>query len=264
MPVENLPQLSLGSAALIIFLICAGFIFVRGVTRMIFGALVLCGSAWVGFQVWQKAPTWAIDWTGKPVAWISTGLPVLAFLGTFIFAKIIIGFFLKPFKRSGDGGPKTMSGIFVRLAMAVIPTGLVWLTGATLVHHFGSIAEIRQSTAQAGKGKEMDFLTQARELKEAIAAVVPADWLAKLDPLADKNHLSLAKLIASQPKPDRKPVIDPQTGKPYPRAIIVDEPALQDLASDGQFSTLLRHPLFQKALNDPKVQQALKDRASKL
>lgn len=253
----NIPQFSLGTAALAIFVVCAGFMFLRGITRMILGAIVLCGSIWVGFSVWQIAPTWAIQWTGKPVAWITTGLPIAAFIATFFVARMVVGFFLKPFRRPEGGTP---GGILVKLAFAIIPTVLVWLTGATLVHHAGSIAEIKESVDQGSKqGQEPDIFAKARELKDGIAAIIPADLLSKLDPLADPNHLSLAKLIAAQPGSDLKPVIDPQTGKPYPRAVIVDEPVLQDLASDGSFSTLLRHPLFQKALNDPKVQKALKD-----
>jgi hypothetical protein len=52
-------------------------------------------------------------------------------------------------------------------------------------------------------------------------------------------------------------VIDPETGLPYPRAIIVDDPELADLAREGRFSTILRHPLLSEALKDPLVRKAL-------
>jgi hypothetical protein len=259
MPFETFSQMSLGTAALVIFIVCVAFIFLRGLTRMILGAIVLCGSAWVGFTVWQMAPTWAIEWTGKPHTWITTGLPILAFIATFLLARLVFGFFLRPFK-GGDSSSKTPMGIVMRLVIAIVPTAFLWLTGATLVHHFGSIAEIKASTeTPAEQKKEQPWFEKMRELKDTIASIVPVDWLAKLDPLADASHLSLAKLIAAQPSSDLKPVIDPKTGKPYPRAIIVNSPELQDLASDGRFSTMLRHPLFQKALNDPKVQKAIKE-----
>lgn len=255
---ESLPQFSLGTAALVIFLLCLGFVFLRGIVRMLFGVAILGGSLWVGFMVWQKAPEWSISLMGKPVEWISTALPVAAFIGTFVIARIVINFFLKPFKPSADGGSRTAGGILFRLILSIIPTGFLWLIGATLVHHFGSIAEIAKSTDKKTDA-EPGLLDRFSELKDAIAAIVPADWLKKLDPLADPNHLSLAKLIAAQPDTKRPAVIDPETGKPYPRAIVVDEPELQDLASDGRISTLIRHPLFQKALNDPKVQQAIRE-----
>ncbi len=251
----NTPQTSLGTAALVIFVIFAAFVLLRGITRMLLGAAVLCGSVWVGFLVWQKAPAWAIEWTGQPVAWISNGLPVAAFAATFLIARLVIGFFLKPFRpQEGAKG-----NFVVKLLFAIIPTALVWLTGATLVHHAGAIAELARSAEGGGKGAGPGFSGRAAELKEAIAGIIPADWLARLDPLADAEHLSLARLIAAQPASGLKPVIDPETGKPYPRAIIVDQPELQDLASDGRFGTMVRHPLFQKALEDPKIRQALKD-----
>ena len=78
-------------------------------------------------------------------------------------------------------------------------------------------------------------------------------------PLADPSRLTLAKVITAQSQPAPKPVIDPQTGKPVPRAIIVNDPELQNLARDGKFATLLRSPLLTKALSDPKVQAILKN-----
>lgn len=260
---ESLPQISLGTAALVIFLLCFGFVFLRGIVRMLFGVAILGGSLWVGFLVWQKTPEWTISVMGKPVDWISIALPVAAFIGSFVIARIVINFFLKPFKPSADGG-RTPGGIVFRLILSIIPTGFLWLIGATLVHHFGSIAEIEKSTDKKGtmSKTEPSLLDRFSELKDAIAAIVPAEWMKKLDPLADPSHLSLAKLIAAQPDSKRPPVIDPETGKPYPRAIIVDEPELQDLASDGRISTLIRHPLFQKALNDPKVREALRAQAA--
>ena len=53
--------------------------------------------------------------------------------------------------------------------------------------------------------------------------------------------------------------MNPRTGEPIPRAIIVDEPVLQKLAREGKFDTLLRHPLLTKALADPKIQKLLHD-----
>jgi hypothetical protein len=257
MPAESLPQISIGAAALVIFLLCFGFVFLRGIVRMLFGVAILGGSLWIGFLVWQKTPEWTISLLGKPVDWISMALPVVAFVGVFIVSRMVINFFLRPFKPSADSGSRTPGGILFRLILTIIPTGFLWLTGATLVHHFGSIAEIEKSTDKETKANP-GLLDRFSELKEAIAAIVPADWLQKLDPLADPSHLSLAKLIAAQPDSRRPEVIDPETGKPYPRAIVVDEPELQDLASDGRISTLIRHPLFQKALNDPKVREALR------
>ena len=52
-------------------------------------------------------------------------------------------------------------------------------------------------------------------------------------------------------------MVDPATGKPYPRAVVVADPALQGLARQKDFSSLLRHPNLTRALDDPKVKQAI-------
>lgn len=252
----EMPQISLSMAALVIFALCVGFVFLRGLVRMFFGALVLGGSLWVGFLVWQKTPGWMISLMGKPVDWVSIALPVTAFVGTFLISRGVIGFFLRPFKPSNES--KTPVGIVFRLLFALIPTGFLWLVGATLLHHFGSIAEVEKS-ADKKSGTQQGWLEQFADLKGAVAGIVPQEWLAKLDPLADPDHLSLAKWLASQSGPKAPELIDPETGKPYPRAIIVEEPELQHLADDGRFSTLLRHPLLEKALKDPAVRSALKE-----
>ncbi len=251
----DISQISLGTAGLVIFLLCVGFVFLRGVVRMFFGALVLGGSLLVGFLVWQKAPGWMVALMGKPVEWVSIALPVVAFIGTFIVARLVIGFFLRPFKRSSES--TTPGGIVFRLVFALVPTAFLWLVGATLVHHFGSIAEVEKS-AEKKDAKQAGWVERFAELKTAVAAIIPQEWLKKIDPLADPEHLSLAKWFASQSGPKAPELIDPETKKPYPRAIIVEEPELQHLADDGKFSTLLRHPLLEKALNDPKIREAVR------
>ena len=80
------------------------------------------------------------------------------------------------------------------------------------------------------------------------------DWL---DPLSAEPRLKLAKMIAAGNGQALQPVINPETGQPYPRAIIVDNPELNQLAEEGRFSTLLRHPLLSEALKDPLIREAL-------
>jgi Na+-transporting methylmalonyl-CoA/oxaloacetate decarboxylase gamma subunit len=255
-------QISLGTAGLVIFVLCVGFVFLRGVVRLFFGALVLGGSLLVGFLVWQKTPGWMIGLMGKPVEWVSIALPAVAFLATFIVCRAVIGFFLKPFKRSADSGAGTPGGILFRLVFSLIPTAFLWLVGAAVVHHFGSIVEVEKS-ADPKKEQEADWIGRFAELKTAIAAIIPQEWLKKVDPLADPEHLSLAKWFASQSGPKAPELIDPETKKPYPRALIVEEPELQHLADDGKFSTLIRHPLLEKALNDPKVREAVRQQMNR-
>ncbi len=257
---DSIPQLSLGTAALIIFAVCAGFVALRGMTRMIIGTLVLSVSAWIGFRIWQMAPTLSIEWTGKSQSWITSGLPFIAFVTSFFLIRKIAKTLARPFGKSSDEHPprSTIKTAF-RLLLALIPTSLIWLIGATLLHHSGSIAEVRAYSEKSIGLQETTPDGFSQRLKSAIEAAVPESWLKALDPLTEPSRITLAKLIAAQSDSPLKPVIDPRTGKPIPRAIIVNDPELQNLAREGNFGTLLRHPLLTKALADPSVKKLLKD-----
>ncbi|MDP3851410.1 MAG: hypothetical protein Q8Q59_12955 [Luteolibacter sp.] len=258
---DSIPQLSLGTAALIIFLVCAGFVMLRGMTRMIVGTVVLALSAWIGFFIWQEAPFLSIRWFGKPIGIVTTGLPILSFLTSFILIRKIAKGIARPFGKSTDEQKSSSSIIRVafRLLLALIPTSLIWLIGATLIHHTGSIAEVRafaEKSIGIGEATPAKF---SQSLKNSIDTALPESWLRTLDPLANPQRLALAKVITARSDTPLEPVIDPRTGKPIPRAIIVDDPELQNLARDGKFGTLLRHPLLTQALKDPKVQALIKD-----
>jgi uncharacterized membrane protein required for colicin V production len=249
---DTLPEISLGSAALIIFGLCAGYMFIRGLARTIVNVACLTLSAWVGFRVWQQAPSLSIDWFGKPSEPVSIGLPILAFLATLIVLRRIIGFFRAPIPKSfEDAAPKTSGQLVFRLLITVIPAALLCLTAATFVHHASAVAEIRSSAKYGTTPPASPSL--AERLKKSLSFAVPEKLMDWLDPLTTEPRLQLAKMIAASPD---KP-LDPETGQPYPRAIIVDNPELVNLAHEGRFSTLLRHPLLSEALKDPLIQQAL-------
>jgi uncharacterized membrane protein required for colicin V production len=252
---ETLPEIPLGTAALIIFGCCAGYMLLRGIARTIVNAACLTLSAWVGFRVWQQAPSLAIDWFGKPSEIVATGLPVASFLATLLVLRKVIGFFRAPVpKTREDVAPRSGGQLFLRLLLTLIPAALLCLTAATFIHHASSVAEIRDSAA-AGSPVPSDP-GMAGRLKHSLSVAVPERLMDWLDPLTTEPRLRLAKMIAASPEP-LEPVIDPETGKPFPRAIIVDDPELLNLARDGRFSTLLRHPLLSEALKDPLIRQAL-------
>jgi hypothetical protein len=259
---DSIPQISLGTAALVIFLVCAGFVMLRGVSRMIVGTIVLALSAWVALIAWQSAPAVSIDWFGKPVTAVTNGLPVVAFIGSFFLLRLLLKAIVSPFGRPAAERSEssiTLTRLAFRLMLALIPTALIWLIGATLIHHAGSVAEVRAHAEQSLGHRESTPAKFSQRLKDSVAAAMPESWLRFLDPLAEPGRLELAKFIATHPRGTLEPVIDPATGQPIPRAIIVDDPQLQNLARDGKFGSLLRHPLLTKAMQDPKVQALLKD-----
>lgn len=256
MPEDLLPHLSLGTAALIIFAVCAAYVLLRGLGRMLAAVLMLAGSAWIAFQAWQHAPGWAIGWTGEPTPWITTGLPIAAFISSFLVIRKVTGFVMRPFARPSAEARSGRSRLAM-IALALIPTAVFWLTAVTLLRHAGSVEELRSYAEQTEEAEGFSFSSIVRQLKPAIESIVPESWMLVLDPLGDPSRVSLAKFIADQPDSGLPAVIDPETGRPYPRAIIVNEEDLTDLVRDGRFSMLLRHPQLQKVLDNPEVRELL-------
>lgn len=253
---ETLPEISLGTAALIIFGICAAYMFLKGILRTIINAACLTLSAWVGFRVWQQAPSMAIDWTGKPSELIATGLPMIAGIATFLVLRKLIHLIRTPAKAPvEEGGKPDSRSLLGKLALTLIPATLLCLTAATFLHHASAVAEIRNS-AEFGTSAP-DAKSLAGRLKNSLSVAIPEKLMDWLDPLATEPRLQLAKMIAASGDKPLEPVIDPETGKPYPRAIIVDDPELTSLAEEGRFSTLLRHPLLTEALKDTGIRQSL-------
>jgi hypothetical protein len=259
---DSIPQISLGTAALVIFAVCAGYVMLRGMTRMIVGTVVLALSAWIGFTVWQKAPALSFEWFGKSIGLVTTGVPAMAFVLSFVVIRWFAKAVARPFGKTPQPGPKPGSRIIklaFRLLLALIPTSLICLIGATFIHHTGSIAEIRAFAEESLGISGPTPAKYSQNLKNSVEHALPETWLRFLDPLADPARLTLAKLITAHSDSPLEPVIDPATGQPIPRAIIVDDPELQNLAREGKFGTLLRHPLLTEALQDPRIQALLKD-----
>lgn len=260
---ESIPQISLGTAALVIFAVCAAFVVLRGMTRVLVGTIVLAVSAWIAFRVWQAAPAWSHDVFGRSISPLTTGLPVVVFLASWFLIRKLLSTLTRPFgKKEEPEEPKRTSPMMraaVALLFALVPASLIWLVGATFVHHTGAVAEIRAFAEQSLGIGEATPAKFSERLKSAVENALPDSWIAVLDPMADPSRLTLAKIVTAQADSPLEPVIDPKTGEPIPRAIIVEDPELQQLARDGKYGTLLRHPLLTKTLEDPRVRSLLKD-----
>lgn len=254
MNLGSLPDVSLGTAALIIFILCAGYMFIRGLARTIINTAFFTLSAWIGFRVWQRAPALALEWTGNASSLITTGLPVLAFLASFYLLRKIINFFRAP-RNGEDSGPSSLRQVVFRLFFALIPAVLLCLTAATFIHHASSVAEIREFAQPGGTSSAESIL--AKGFKKSLSSAIPAGLMEWLDPLASDPRVELVKMIAAGEDRRLEPVIDPETGQPYPRAFVIDDPELQTMAREGRFSTLLRHPSVSAALEDPKIREVL-------
>ena len=251
---ESIPQISLGTAAIVIFVTCAALILMRGLTRIFIGSLVIAASAWVGFWAWQTAPAIGVHYTGTPQPWLSIGWPLVAGLLTFVVLRMLVNFVVRPFGNSADH-PKTPIQRAIGLLFAIVPAGLLCLVGAMLLHHAGSVAEVRHF-ADAPKG-DTGYAQLFARLKSSVESAVPPAWIRMLDPATDRARLNLAKLISASARDEVPPKAIVVLEEPVLRAIVVDEKDLRGLAREKRFGTLLSHPALDKALTDPRVKKAL-------
>lgn len=223
---------------------------------MVINTVIFCLSAWVAFRVWQAIPGLPLTWAGGATAWITTGCPIIAFVAAYFVSGKITKTLCRPF--GGLGIPSPPSSCLARVFMALfalVPTTLISLVSTGVIHHAGSIAEVRA----AGDKEKSSLVDFTQRLKSTLDKALPASWLALLDPVSQSSRIALAKLITAQSGPAHAVMIDPVTGKPVPRAILVTDPELDALAREGNFDMLLRHPLLTKALADPKVHKLLED-----
>lgn len=255
---EALSQISLGAAVLLIFAVCAVYMLIRGLLKTIINLSILALSIWIGFLTWQHAPSLAIQWTNQTSPFITTGLPILTFVLSFILIRKILRFFFTPISTQPEeyeDVPPPSRSFTGKLFVTFLFASVFCLIAAGVLHHITSVAEIRDHAKSGGTQKETPNF--AARLKHSLTSAIPASLMDKLDPLASEPRVQLAKMIASSPETPPQPEIDPATGQPIPRAIIVDDPELISLAKKGRFSTLLRHPLLSEALEDPLVKKAL-------
>ena len=217
---DSIPQLSLGTAVLVIFLVCAGFVMLRGMTRMIVGTVVLAFSAWIGFLVWQKAPTLSVEWFGKSIGFITTGLPDHR-VPRFVLPHPQDRQSRSPARLESNQDEETKSSspiirLAFRLLLALIPTSLICLIGATFIHHTGSIAEIRAFSEKIlgiNEPTPAKFSQQPQILGRSRAAGIMAQGSRSarrsLAPHAGQSHHRPIRIAARTRH-------RPRTGKPIP------------------------------------------------
>ena len=257
---QSIPQVSLGTAALLIFGACASLAVLRGLFRIFFGSLVLCLSGFAGYFAWRHAPAIADGLTGHEMPWLSLAAPALAALVTFLLLRLLMRFLTRPFGKPdaeiAEKNRKSPVRWAFTLLFSLIPATLLWFTGATALRQVGSVAEIRRFVdgPDAAPARSA-FLA---ELKKTIDQVLPAGWFTSLDPLADEARLTLAKLIAigdGGTPPKAIPVLE----EPELRTLILHDPELRALAKAGRYADILRDPRLDHVIANPDLRKLLQD-----
>lgn len=252
---DTIPQVSLGTAALLVCGVCAILVMLRGLLRIMVGSMVLCAAGYVAYLAWKNGP--AIPFEDK-LPWLSFAAPVIAGLVTLILLRAVMRFAVRPFgKKDDEGGPEVRRSLLRRalpLLFSLLPTSVLWVAGATALRSVGSVAEIRRFV-EGDKGPS-DKLTFLAELKTVIDKALPEGWFDKIDPLTDDARVTLAKLIAlgdTAPPPKAIPVLE----EPQIRSLLENDPRLRALAKAGRYADILRDPRLDQVIDNPGLKQML-------
>ncbi|HEY1121027.1 MAG TPA: hypothetical protein VGE67_05485 [Haloferula sp.] len=250
---ETIPQVSLGTAAVLIFGACAVLAVVRGLLRIFAGSLVVFLSGFVAYQTWRHAPS--IDIPGGP--WIA---PVIAGGVVFFILRAVLHFVMRPFgkknEEAAEGSKRSPKRWLVTSLLSLIPTGLLWFTGATALRNIGSVAEIRRFVeGDHGTAPPLAFVA---ELKETINRFLPEGLFQGIDPLADDARVTLAKLIAlgDNGTPPKAILV---MEEPEIRALIQHDPGLRELAKQKRYADILRDPRLDHVMANPDLKKMLAD-----
>ncbi|WP_367873182.1 hypothetical protein [Luteolibacter sp. Populi] len=250
---DTIPQISLGTAAFLIFAACGILAVIRGFLRLLTGSLVLCASGFVAYVVWRRLPALG----GESMPWLSIAVPVVAGLGVFLLLRSVLRFARAPFSRSdgGDAPRRSWGRRAWTLLFSLVPTSVLLTGGAAAVRNFGSVAEIRRFVDGS---KAEDHSVFIAELKGALDKALPMDWMERIDPLADEARVTLAKLIAlggAGPPPKAVPVME----EPEIRQLVAHDPELRKLAKQGRYADILRDPRLDHVMADPDLKRMLGD-----
>lgn len=256
---DTIPQISLGTAALLIFGAIASLCLVRGLLRILWGTLILCIAGLVSFLTWQYSPTLSLEWLGHEARWFSIALPLLTFLLAFFLLRSIGRAVVRPFHSSAEetAGKARRSPIrwALTLLLSLIPTALIWFAGATLLRHAGSVAEIKAYASSLTDQPLSDRAAFLAKLKTSIENAVPSSWFEAIDPLTDQARLNLAKLIAmgDATPPKAIPILE-ETDL---QELLLSDPELRRLAAEGRYSEILRDPRLDQLLENVDLRQVL-------
>lgn len=241
---DSLPEISLGTAALIIFGCCAIYLFLRGLARTFINTALLAVSAAVGFWLWQNAPSLTLQWTEEPSPILFIAIPAAGFLLTYLILRKAIGLFRAPLPRiSEETTPKSKFQLLSRLLLALIPAAALCIIAALAINHFGAISEIENYAEN--KSPTSEHPTTTSNLRETLTSFIPPEILEKFDPSSASDQITTAKsLIAKFQNRETPANLSPHNIT----QIINEHPDLIDLIKDGHYSTLLRHPALAEAV----------------
>ena len=99
---ESIPQVGLGTAALLIAGVGAALALLRGAFRLLLGSLVLCASGFAAWFVWRHGA----NLPGHDWPWLSAAAPAVAGIAVFLLLRAVLKFVSRPFGRDDGEAPR--------------------------------------------------------------------------------------------------------------------------------------------------------------
>ncbi|MGB6222867.1 hypothetical protein [Haloferula sp.] len=256
---DTLPQLGLGTAALLIFGAIASLAVLRGLLRILWGSTILCLAGLAAFFSWQHSHSLSLQWFDEAPSWFPVALPLTAFVISFLLLRAIGRFVVKPLgepnEETAEKNRRSPIRWAITLILSLIPTSLLWFAGATLLRHAGSIAEIKNYTEELTNQPISESTALLAKLKQSIDKAIPTDWFLKIDPQSSDLRLTLAKLISSADEPAPKAIRVLE--EPEMKQLILGDPQLRELAREGRYAEVLRDPRLDVMLENDNLREVL-------
>lgn len=249
---SKFPLLGLGIAALVIFAAVALFMILRGALRALLGTAILCASAYLAFLAWQRVPA---HFDQAP-SWLPAAIAGAVFVAVFFVLRLLGRFLSDPFGRAPEDPPSPgIFGVVGGLFLSLVPTAALVLGAATLLHHFGSLAEIESFSKTVRQQKVPERVRSLVGWKEQVDDLLPASWMARLDPASDQARVGLAKLISLSDNPPPKAI--PVLEETRIRELVQEDPRLRELAAKGRYAEILHDPRLDRLLENDDLRQVL-------
>jgi hypothetical protein len=219
-----------------LFILCFIYWTLCGLLRMAGMCALLLTSSFASFYTWQLSPRYIAPWLSDPPTWFYATLSSFSFVAVFITLKKIITLMSRILSFQNSSEAKSNASWVTRLILSIIPTSAFSILFAAVIHHFGTLQSLVQN--------KHDAPSKLIEWSQSIQSTLPEKWLARIDPATQSQYLNRLKTIIHASKYPAE--IDRETGKPYPRAQVVNDPELQQLARASNIYAIFQHPKFWK------------------
>jgi len=254
---ERIPDLSLGTAALIIFAAIAALALLRGLLRILWAVVMLSLAALAALFAWRHAPAIGRSWFEPLPDWFSPTLTAASFVLALIALRFLGRLLAETTRQPGLPAGETRRSPAHRaltLLFSLIPAALLCLTAGAVIHQAGGVAELRAFGEKVARQPTPDHTAFLARLRRGLDQSLPG-WIGGEARGSDELRLRLAKLITwlDRNPPRAIPVLEEH----QIRELVLADPELRRLAREGRYGEILRDPRLDRLLENDNLREVL-------